>query len=145
MTLKTEPFYPNNLARSNRNAVKKSRRARPRFLPFPFTPRGGRPSPLAHGVLFNHFCPQGLVFAFGESRIKGGVAAPGLEPKHEKGLGFHLKTQVLSIKNQSATRVTPCGRAPSFGFFPGGKVNLPPVSGEKPWGRLAEEVHSPER
>lgn len=94
------------------------------------------------GGFFIWFCPQGRHLAFGFSRIKGDGVAPGLKAKHEKGLGFHLKTQVLSIKNQSAIRATPCGRAPSFGFFPGGKVNLPPVIGDA-HGGVARERLSP--
>ena len=96
------------------------------------------------GFNYIEFAPKGDSLAFGFNRIKGDEVAPGLEPKHKKEPGFALKTVVLTLKNQSAIRATPCGRAPSFGFFSGGKVNLPPAVGESPR-RLAEEVHSPFR
>ena len=41
------------------------------------------------GALFKLVLPpKGDALAFGFNRIQGGLAAPGLEPKHEKGLGF---------------------------------------------------------
>ena len=133
MTLKTEPFFPTNLARSDRNAVKKRGRLRPRFLPF-FTPRGRRPSRSPMGLCLNWILPPRATLCLWFQSDKGRRSRPRVETKASKEPRFVLKTVVLTIKNQSVLMATPCGRAPSFGFFSGGKVNLPPASGESPPG-----------
>lgn len=97
------------------------------------------------GLIDLNFAPKGDALAFGFNRIQGGVAAPGLKPKHKRTCDFGAKVTRPNHKKPKRLGGRRAYRKPlALVFSRVAKSSCHPLVARSPRGRLAQEVRSPE-